>query len=310
MSALIHLLPAAPALPGLPVARSARSLNLHAIADLAREALLREVWLTPKPGLVDRRNTGSHADMDVALFETSAAAIAPFFPRFVAAGLADAALPAADSLPELRCLGLACEAAMLRATKGVNTHKGAIFLFGLALGAVGRLAAREAAPAPIALCREVAAIAAGIVARDLGGTNRTARTAGESAFRTHGLQGARGEAQSGFASVREIGLPAFMTARAAGQSQEDALLAALLALLAENNDTNLIARGGAQGLAYARQYAARLRDERLEPDALRARLVALDDRFIARNLSPGGTADLVGLTWFFAALDARQTGPS
>ncbi|MDV7143177.1 triphosphoribosyl-dephospho-CoA synthase CitG [Tropicimonas sp. TH_r6] len=304
MSALTQISPAASALPETPVA-APRPLDVASLADLAHEALLREVWLTPKPGLVDLRNTGSHADMDVALFEASAAAIAPFFPLFIEAGQADAALPAPATLPELRRLGLHCETAMLHATKGVNTHKGAIFAFGLALGAAGRLVAREAALEPVALCREVAAIAAGLVARDLAGHHRTARTAGELAFHRHGLPGARGEAQSGFATIRMAGLPAFRTARASGRSEGDALRSALVALLAENKDTNLISRGGPDGLAYVRQEAARLRAENLHRFALTARLEALDDAFIARNLSPGGTADLVGLTWFLAALGSR-----
>ena len=44
-------------------------------ARLVYESLLEEVYTTPKAGLVDRRNRGSHTDMDVSLFERSADAL-------------------------------------------------------------------------------------------------------------------------------------------------------------------------------------------------------------------------------------------
>ncbi|NDR58413.1 triphosphoribosyl-dephospho-CoA synthase CitG [Aliiruegeria sabulilitoris] len=274
------------------------------LSRLVHEALLVEVHLTPKPGLVDLRNNGAHSDMNVATFETSAAAIAPFFEQFFMAGVASDTLPATDALPELRRLGLKAETAMLRATDGVNTHKGAIFAFGLALGAAGRLTAKGAALETGALCDEVAAIAAGIVARDFDGTTRTASTAGEYIYRRYGMRGARGEAESGFATVRDIGLAAFRAARAQGAGEETSLLAALAALLAQNSDTNLIARGGPEATEYVRREARVIAELGATDCDFVARLEALDDALIARNLSPGGTADLVGLTWFFARLES------
>ncbi|SFB78177.1 triphosphoribosyl-dephospho-CoA synthase CitG [Tropicimonas isoalkanivorans] len=276
---------------------------------MAHEALLREVHLTPKPGLVDRRNTGSHRDMTLATFEVSADALRPFFEAFVEAGMGSGASPPADALPELRRIGLACESAMLVATAGVNTHKGAIFSFGLLLGAAGRLIAGGQPPTPERITEEAALIAAGLVQRDLAVRRRTARTAGEYIFRRYGLTGARGEAESGFASVRSVGLPAYRAAQEHGAPRELALLAALIDLLAVNGDTNLVARGGMDGLRFVRREAVRLREAGgiFAPDALE-RLEAMDDALIARNLSPGGTADLVGVTWFLAELPVYAAG--
>ena len=273
------------------------------LSQLAHESLLVEVHLTPKPGLVDLRNNGSHSDMNIATFEASAAAIVPFFELFFMAGAASVAQPATEVLPELRRLGLEAEAAMLRATQGVNTQRGAIFAFGLLLGAAGRQAAREAALEAGALCGDVAAIAAGIVARDLEGSNRTATTAGEYIYRRYGLRGARGEAESGFATVREVGLAAFRAARAQGGEGETCLLAALVALLAQNSDTNLIARGGPEATEYVRREAQAIAADGAGAKDFISRLESLDDALIARNLSPGGTADLVGLSWFLARLE-------
>ncbi|MBK5957026.1 triphosphoribosyl-dephospho-CoA synthase CitG [Rhodoplanes elegans] len=285
------------------------------LTDLVVEALLREVWLTPKPGLVDRRNTGSHRDMDVATFERSAAALCPGLADFVMLGIECAAVPADAVLALARPAGLACERAMLCATGGVNTHKGSIFAFGLLLTAVGRLwASGDPAADPIdadAVCDEVARIAAGIVARELRRPGEP-RTAGERLFQAHGLTGARGEAQSGFATVRHGALPVLARALADGRDADTALAAAFLHLLARNADTNLAARGGIAGLRFARAEAARV--ERAggvaAPDFV-ARMEALDDAFIARNLSPGGSADLLAVTWTLHRLPrVLRSGPA
>ncbi|MDC7785063.1 triphosphoribosyl-dephospho-CoA synthase CitG [Rhodoplanes sp. TEM] len=268
-----------------------------ALADLVVDALLREVMLTPKPGLVDRRNTGSHRDMDVATFEASAAALRPGFAGFVTLGAGIAPLPPEAVLECARPVGLACERAMLAATGGVNTHKGSIFAFGLLLTAVGRLWAAGLPVDADAVCDEVARIAAGLVARELRRPGEP-RTAGERLFRRHGLTGARGEAESGFATVRYRALPVLERALAEGRDTDTALAAAFLHLLAHNADTNLAARGGIGGLGFARAAAVRLLQAGgVDAADYAARLCALDDAFIARNLSPGGSADLLAVAW-------------
>jgi triphosphoribosyl-dephospho-CoA synthase len=273
-----------------------------AVAALGHEALRREYELTPKPGLVDRRNTGAHRDMDLASFRASAQALTPFFAGFVVRGADTADRPADTILEALRPIGRDAERAMLAATGGVNTHKGSIFAFGLATGAVGRLTALGMTIDADAVCDAVAAVAAGLVARELR-PDREPRTAGEAIHRRHGLTGARGEAASGFATVRRGALPVLRRALAAGGDADRALHAALLHLLEHNPDTNLVARGGLAGLAFARAAAAALRRAGGvdAPDFL-ARMAALDDAFIARNLSPGGSADLLALTWFLMRL--------
>ena len=166
------------------------------IAEYADRALLTELMLTPKPGLVDCRNCGAHHDMDMNTFLASARAIAPWWPRFVEIGFASADVAAPASLPSVRPVGVLCEQAMLRATEGVNTHKGAVFSIGLLCFAAGRLLGQGATVTGERMCSEVASICAGLVERELDGENR-ARTAGERVFRQYGLPGARGEAASG-----------------------------------------------------------------------------------------------------------------
>ncbi|WP_319410709.1 triphosphoribosyl-dephospho-CoA synthase CitG [uncultured Cohaesibacter sp.] len=274
------------------------------LGDLVHEALVCEATLTPKPGLVDASNSGSHKDMSLATFIASAKALRPLFPGFVKAGMqaADDAAPLA--LLPLRSHGLICEQAMHEATGGVNTHKGGIFALGLLLGAAGRLLAREDALTVSSLCGEAASLVQGLVKSELAGKPKTANTAGEYIFRRYGLTGARGEAESGFALVRQYSLPAFLAAKQAGLDRETALLAALLELLIRNRDTNLVARGGMEGLFFVRREAQQLKQlgGAFAPD-FHARLSAMDEALIARNLSPGGSADLLAVTLFLSRID-------
>ncbi|NAX35623.1 triphosphoribosyl-dephospho-CoA synthase, partial [Vibrio sp. V29_P1S30P107] len=109
------------------------------IAELAYHSMLVEVHLSPKPGLVDLINNGSHSDMDVALFEASADAIRPFLNDFLYAGFEHSQCSVESLIDVLRPIGLKAENAMFNATSGVNTHKGMIFSLGLVCGAVGWL---------------------------------------------------------------------------------------------------------------------------------------------------------------------------
>lgn len=295
-------------LPPSPLPRPNTCLGRAAlgetIAALIEDCLVAEVLLTPKPGLVDRANTGAHRDMDVALFLRSAAAVGPWFARLFATGAATSDLPADAILPQLRPDGLAAERAMLAATGGVNTHKGAIFAFGLMAAACGRVWARDGAIEPEAGCDEVAAMTQGLVARELAPPHEP-NTAGERFYQLHGLTGARGEAETGFATVRDGALPVLRAALRDGFDEETALSAAFLHLLEHNADTNLVARGGLAGLRYAQTEAARLNAAGgVRAPRWREHLARLDEAFIAQNLSPGGSADLLALTLFLHRLQA------
>ncbi|MFJ5398238.1 triphosphoribosyl-dephospho-CoA synthase CitG [Pectobacterium sp. CHL-2024] len=266
-----------------------------ALPDIDRRvthALTMEVMLTPKPGLVDRANNGSHRDMDVALFQTSIQAISPWFRHFTDAGYQHANTPLVQLLSQVRPIGIACEQAMLSATKGVNTHKGGIFAFGLLCTAAGWLAGRGERVTQHSLCDSVAAMCHDVVRNELE-TCSGAVTAGEHLYQRHGLTGARGEAASGFSTVCQYALPALQQAMAAGVDDETALLRTLLVLMAHNPDTNVVSRGGMDGLTFVQDYARRLLTGPLDRQALRE----MDDALIARNLSPGGSADLLALTW-------------
>lgn len=273
-----------------------------AVGRLAARALWCELELTPKPGLVDRANSGAHRDMDYATFEASIRAIAPWFALFFQRGVEGCGAGAPDFLRRLRRDGRGCERDMFTATGGVNTHKGAVFAFALLCAAAGRLHARGESNDATTVCSEVAFLCGDLVGAELGAA-REARTAGERMFRAHGLTGARGEAQGGFATARVHGVRPYLRARAGGADDAQALHESLLHLMANNRDTNLVSRGGPEGLRFVQHEARRL----LGGTGIRAAermaaLAALDATLIERNLSPGGSADLLAVSWFLANL--------
>ncbi len=270
-----------------------RQLPAELAAQLACRSLLYEVCTTPKPGLVDLENSGSHLDMDIFTFMASVPALEFYFKQCVEIGQETADLPPTETLRRLRWPGKRAERAMKRATGGVNTHKGAIFSMGILCGALGRLprAAWGTPAAVLAMCREMAA---GIAERELPAA--AGRTAGERLYRQYGITGARGQAEAGFPAVGEVGLPMLRAGLAQGLSLHEAGRAVLLALITVSNDTNLAARGGrAVQLEVVEQLSALLRETPF-PD--RAVLTALDRSFIQAGLSPGGSADLLALTYF------------
>ena len=267
------------------------------VAEWAVESLLEEVHTTPKPGLVDRRNNGSHKDMDIALFTISAEALRPYFRECFRLGQATADRPAQETFASLRQAGLWAEREMYRVTGGVNTHKGAIFTLGLLCGSLGKLWRAEK-PTPqlpelLARCAELGDCALKGDFRDLS----VPKTAGERLYVNRGIAGIRGEAAAGLPSVRNIGLPAFREALSRGLNRNDAGAVALLHLIAQVEDTNLYHRGGIVGAAWAKAEA-----KKLLPCPTVPQLEALDDAFIERNLSPGGCADLLAVTYFLGHL--------
>ena len=259
---------------------------------LAATALRLEVNLTPKPGLVDMANNGSHSDMDHALFLRSIDAITPWFRVFEKAGFEHALKPASEQLRLLRPAGMACEQAMFEATDGVNTHKGGIFSLGLICFAAGRLRGLNRLVCAQSVCQQVAEICKALVAREL--ASRThATTAGEKQYQQFGLTGARGEAELGFPTIRQHVLPYWYQ-----EAGERRFHHALLRLMAINPDSNLVSRGGIDGLCYVQDYAQTL----LKNGWNIARLQEMDKALISRNLSPGGSADLLAVSYVLATL--------
>ena len=278
------------------------------IAVLATRALLDEVAVTPKPGLVDRANHGAHLDMDLMTFQASAAALTPYWGECFLHGWQDAhveeqdracpRLPA-ETFAALRPLGKNAERRMLAATGGVNTHKGAIFTLGVLCGAIGRLWTAEAGfPDVEAILNEAAAMTRETLEKELPAANWN--TAGEALYRKYGARGIRGQVADGLPAVREISLPVFKELLALGLDRNHAAAVTLLHLIANVEDTNLLHRGSPAGAAWARDAAGALISDGRVPSL--QEISELDRQFIQRNLSPGGCADLLAVTLFLESL--------
>ncbi len=277
------------------------------VAARAARALLHEVSVTPKPGLVDRSNNGSHADMDMFTFIDGSAALTPFFRDMVLAGMEGGAAPE-RLLPRLRCSGQWAEDAMFAATGGVNTHKGLIFSLGIlcaAIGVAGAGGVGFSAQALLDLCGRIAVGVEGELSR-AGGTSSSA-THGERAFAAFGMTGVRGEAARGFPAVRDIGYPTLAKLLAAGVHVNDAGVVALLRLLACVDDTSIVARSDHATLCAVRErVAAALEQCGDDIERLLSFSRSLDAEFIAANLSAGGCADLLALSFMLVFMESPE----
>ncbi len=268
-----------------------------ALGRAAIVSLYDELALEPKPGLVSFADAGSHDDMDAATFLRSLFALRHFFVRVAAQGAASA-----DFGP-LEALGIAAETRMLRATGGVNTHRGAIFTLGLLCAAAG--AARAAGHA----C-DAAALRGTLMARWgralADRATRASDSHGARAARRHGLRSASEEAALGLPTLFDHVLPALRAARRAGADERGARLHALFTAMAEVDDTNLVHRGGLQGLRDAKSLARRfLADGGGLGAGAVARAACVHTQFVERRLSPGGAADLLAAACWVDRVERR-----
>ena len=269
---------------------------LQAIGRAATLALYDELALCPKPGLVTLTDNGSHDDMDAHTFMRSLLALRGYFPRIAELGAAGAPFDALE-----RC-GIDAEARMLRATGGVNTHRGAVFTLGLLCAAAGAVAAQGHAPrASSVRARLLLHWGDALSAR----AQRPPTLPGGLAARRLGLRSASAEAALGFPVLFETALPALATATRRGLPAPLARVDTLFAIIAVLEDANLAHRGGLDGLHFAQRAARGFLAEggAAAPGGL-ARAHAIGRGFVARRLSPGGAADMLAAACWMQRIGA------
>ncbi|MEX1030250.1 MAG: triphosphoribosyl-dephospho-CoA synthase [Paenibacillaceae bacterium] len=253
------------------------------LAEMAIKALLDEAELTPKPGLVDSRSSGSHVNMNIAMMRASAESLRPCFEAMGRA--AYGRQPNQELREELALLGRNGEKRMLEVTRGVNTHRGAIWALGLLLAGA---AVHRGATAPA-----VIAATAGRIANFSDRFAPEQWTNGMDANLKYGVQGARGEALQGFPHVIRIGVPVLQRMRKS-YSESTARLHALLAIMSTLQDTCLLHRGGQEALETAQRGAASVLERGgIETAAGWQAYCVLEQSLLERRLSPGGSADLL-----------------
>lgn len=271
------------------------------LADLAVAALVDEAMLTPKPGLVDMRGSGAHRDLSWLLMCHSAHALRPHFKAMAQAGAAIGDLAALRR--RIGAIGRDAESAMMAATNGVNTHRGAIWALGLLVTAAAQ-GPEERLEAPAAIAARAGALAR---LRDPGAPACTGNK-GELARKTYGVGGARGQAEADFPHVTGVALPMLHAARRRGHTESAARLDTLLAIVADLDDTCLLARGGPAALHAAQSGAQAVLDAGGAAMAAgQAELRRLEADMLARGTSPGGAADLLAAALLLDAIANNTT---
>lgn len=276
------------------------------MAGLCTKGMTYEVMTTPKPGLVDRHHTGSHTDMDIGLFTDSIDALYSYFSDCARLGLSFGDKEnAAEQLPELfsqlRNRGQQAETEMLAVTNGVNTHKGLVFSGGILCGACGFCYSQTGSWDDDTLsdcCRNMLApLASDFAAMSM----REPVTHGEKLYHAYGLKGIRGEAMEGFPTLFTVGLPIFRQMRQKGFSWYRAGRITLLYLMAKGEDTNIITRSDYPTFQLLQKELKQFLDAHAPESYNDIQIMQeLDDWFVSKNISPGGSADLLALTYFLA----------
>lgn len=270
-------------------------------ASAAVRGLLYEVSTTPKPGLVDRNNSGSHRDMNFFTFLDSSASLIPWFREFFCLGWDHSSESDRQIFERLRYAGQRAETAMFSATGGINTHKGLVFASAILCGALGKVHARRELPLPftdvLQECRRLGKCSLADLHHPPN-VQPPLPTNGERIFTAYGIRGARGEAAAGFPSAVQIGLPALRKWLSAGFSLNDSAAMALLTLISEVDDTNMVHRGGPE-LAKKRKEQAKILLSAVTKENFKETLYTLDHQYMTENLSPGGCADLLAVSLMF-----------
>ncbi len=266
------------------------------VASISARALLYEVTASPKPGLVDQNNNGSHNDMDIHSFESSALAIMPYFIEFVQCSIINASIPPHELFLLLRPIGIHAEIAMLKATNNVNTHKGVIFSLGLIVSALGYMFARNIPYSRKSLQGLLKELVTDL-SRDFDNiTIDNAVTNGEKLYARYGIRGIRGEAIDGYPTLFDVALPSLEKKLRDGNSLNDAGIFTLLNIIANSEDSNIINRSSYEKMLEIKKEVACFLSE--DKNDYISYSKALDDNFIKENISPGGSADLLALTYF------------
>ncbi|MDK2809969.1 MAG: triphosphoribosyl-dephospho-CoA synthase [Petroclostridium sp.] len=281
------------------------------ISQYAVESLLYEVSATPKPGLVDRRNAGAHKDMDYFTFMSSTAALAHYFYKSAVLGAEAAQKDPADLFNNLRALGIEAEKRMFEATGGVNTHKGLVFSLGIICAAAASCYFENNGSKLDCeiISSKIIKMTRGLSERELTASqNKEKMTYGEKIYKKYGIKGIRGEAESGYSTVLSTSLPVMrelVNSRAADIN--DILVQVLLYLMTVSEDTNVIARHDLCILEYVKEYARRaLSLGGIFTEEGRKIIYEMDEDFIKKNISPGGSADLLAVTVMFYLLESMK----
>lgn len=265
-------------------------------------SLLHEVYTTPKPGLVDRNNNGSHLDLNVSLFEKSAFSLESYFLDMYNLGTQYSNSNQKDSYyNKMRNRGVLAENEMFEVTNNINTHKGAIYIFGIISFVLGELSNNSAIPSLDTILKEVALFGSYSLNDDFN-SNKKLNSYGYKQYIEYGLTGIRGEVASGLSSMTKYSLPCFKS-MSHDDNIQDIGKYALVNLLANIDDGCMISRGGYDlSIRIKEEVAKDIKQGIVDEEYI----YYLDKKFIELNLSPGGCADLLSTTYLIKFLEDQN----
>ena len=260
------------------------------IDDLACTALLDEASLEHKPGLVCPSTQGSHTDMDYPLFQCSVAALQGYFQAQCLNGYHKV------GFDNIRQCGIFAEQKMMTETQQINTHKGAIFNLGFASAAVGKCLSENRVLNAVEITHCLKLNWQDELLYQL---ERDPNSHGQRMRRQYGITGAIEEVASGFKTVMDIALPDYLDIYAKTEDKKRASIQALFALMAHLQDTNIVWRGGLSALYLVQDMAKQfLACGGVLQQNWMQEVSKVEDYFVQHRLSPGGSADLLGVTLF------------
>lgn len=282
-----------------------KELVINTLTSYAAKAILYEISVSPKPGLVSYENSGAHTDMNFFTFLNSSASLTPFFKEFCLLGYQYSGKYEAV-LGQIRQIGLRAEKTMFKATDDINTHKGIIFVFGIALFSIAKLVSEKEGYNDDGFRLITKKICKGIVANELLSTRKKAITHGEKVYEKYSIigGGVRKEVEDGFPSVFQKALTHFDTSLNISSFNnqneiQQILQTALLHIMSVNNDSNILYRSNLDTL---KQF------QKLAKEAINNKNAyhKLCDFCIEKKISPGGSADLLSVSLLLYFVKTEQ----
>ncbi len=276
------------------------------LSRLALKALLFEVNTTPKPGLVDLFNNGSHTDLNVYIFQQSAISLEPYFKEFVLFGINNGDLKLELLFEELRNLGKAAEYNMFKVTNEINTHKGALFIFAITLASLGWMYSNKIKYSRDKLIETIAELSKDCIL-DFDKINQEdALSHGQEIFKKYNVKGVRGEAIKGFDIILN-NIIKYFEDELEYLCFNDAGVSTLLKIISKIDDTNIISRSDFKTLKYYKRLIENYFEDNESNTSLINFARDLDNEFIEKRISAGGSADLLALVYFIYFFETDQS---
>ncbi|SNT70972.1 triphosphoribosyl-dephospho-CoA synthase MdcB [Psychrobacter sp. LV10R520-6] len=271
------------------------------IDDFALDALYDELNLENKPGLVCPSGNGSHSDMNYDTFMASITSLREYFATLSEFGYEN------RPFDDLKNKGIYQEVKMRKATNNINTHKGAIFNLGFASAAIGKCLQNNEPLTTQNICAQIVHSWQYDLTHSL---ERKADSHGQQMYKKYGVTGAIEMVSNGFQIIQNIALPCFYDTFYRTQDFEKAAMQTLMTLISALSDTNLVWRGGMTDLTDAQMVAKQfLQAGGVHQPNWRQAVSMVNQYFIHRNLSPGGSADLLAVTIFFYKVENEFNNP-